>query len=383
MHVHVQVLCTWHYVKHYVHRLLLCNIDAFGRWASSHDWFGEFDFNTTVDNLTNSFSSHMVQAIDRFFPSNMVKRHFSDKHWISPSIKSLIRDRQRAFHSHNTSLWQSLKRKVQYEIAERKKSFYRNNVQHLKSTDCRKWWRMINKMSGKPEKTKSFSLERNGITLNENLATTLNQFYVSVNADIPTLDVYSLPAFLPSSDEIPTVEPHEVCRKLLTIQKSKNGVPNRILKEFAHVLAKPITIIFNASLSSCVMPSMWKEANVTSIPNVQQPESEGDTRPISLTLCISKVLEDFVVRWLIEDIKGKIDPCQFGCLKGTSTTYCSLDMFHTCLSHLDSHSKHIRICFLDFSKAFDRIGYNVLINKLIDLGVRRSLIPWIINFLSG
>ncbi len=53
------------------------------------------------------------------------------------------------------------------------------------------------------------------------------------------------------------------------------------------------------------------------------------------------------------------------------------------LSHLDldSNGKHIRISFLDFSKAFDRIGYNILIEKLLDLGVRRSSIPWIINFL--
>lgn len=33
----------------------------------------------------------------------------------------------------------------------------------------------------------------------------------------------------------------------------------------------------------------------------------------------------------------------------------------------------------DFSKAFDRIGYNVPIEKLLDLGVRTSLIPWIIT----
>ena len=180
----------------------------------------------------------------------------------------------------------------------------------------------------KPSWYEKFAASTNDENLNdENLATTLTQFYLSINADIPTLDVYSLPAFLPSSDEISTVEPYEVCRKLLTIQCHKatgpDGVPNRILKEFAHVLAEPITIIFNASLSSCIVPSMWKEANVTSIPKVQQPESEGDTRPISLTPCISKVFEDFVVRWLIEDIKGKIDPYQFGCLKGTSTTYCS------------------------------------------------------------
>ena len=41
------------------------------------------------------------------------------------------------------------------------------------------------------------------------------------------------------------------------------------------------------------------------------------------------------------------------------------------------------LSFLDFTKSFDRIGHNVLIVKLIDLGVRRSRIVWIINFLSN
>ena len=57
-------------------------------------------------------------------------------------------------------------------------------------------------------------------------------------------------------------------------------------------------------------------------------------------------------------------------------------MMHTWLSYLDSPNKHLRLCFLDFSKAFDRIIHDVLIRKLIDLGVRRCLIPWIISFLS-
>ena len=61
---------------------------------------------------------------------------------------------------------------------------------------------------------------------------------------------------------------------------------------------------------------------------------EGDVRPISSTPCLFKVLEDFTVTWLIDDAKGKIDPDRFGCLKGTSTTYCLLDMIHTWLSYV-------------------------------------------------
>ena len=105
----------------------------------------------------------------------------------------------------------------------------------------------------------------------------------------------------------------KVCQKLLALQPYKatgpDNVPSRFLKDFAHVLADPVTTIFNASLSSSVVPRIWKESNIIPIPKVEQPECEGDTRPISLTSCLSKLLEDFVVSWLIDDVKGKIDPC--------------------------------------------------------------------------
>jgi hypothetical protein len=86
---------------------------------------------------------------------------------------------------------------------------------------------------------------------------------------------------------------------------------------------------------------------------------------------------------MMKNVVNNFDIQQFCCLRGSSTAYCHLDMIHNWLFHLDSPDKHIRLLFLDYTKAFDRIGHNVLISKLIDNGVRRSLIPWIISFLSN
>ena len=90
-----------------------------------------------------------------------------------------------------------------------------------------------------------------------------------------------------------------------------------------------------------------------------------------LTPILSKVLEDFVVSWMIEDVGEHIDSRQYGSLKGSSTTYCLLDLIHNWLSELDNPGCYLRACFLDFSKAFDRIDHTIVIRKLIDLGVCR------------
>ena len=96
--------------------------------------------------------------------------------------------------------------------------------------------------------------------------------------------------------------------------------------------------------------------------------------------CPTKVLEEFVVSWMIKDIGEYIDPNQFGSLKGSSTTFCLLDLIHNWLSEMDNPGCYIRACFLDFSKAFDKIDHIIVIKKFIDLGVRRSITPWICSF---
>ena len=295
---------------------------------------------------------------------------------------------RRCFHSQNIPVWQSLKYKVQQEIKYRKKTYYKSEVKHLRKSNVRRWWKIVNNMAGKPDNCTSFNFKRDGIILEQSeIVNSLNMFYASVNNDVPIFDITELPPFLPAAEPPPKLEPHEVCRKLLSIKAFKSSgpdnIPSRILKEFAYELAEPITKIFNVSLASGSVPKIWKDSDIIPIPKKQQPTCEEETRPISLTSCLCKVLEDFVVSWMITDIGDKIDPRQFGCLKGISTTYCLLDMIETWLSFLDGRGRHLRICFLDFAKAFDRIGHNVAVTKLLDLGVRRSLIPWVINFLSN
>ena len=63
-----------------------------------------------------------------------------------------------------------------------------------------------------------------------------------------------------------TVQPHEVCKKLLAFKPSKahgpDNVPCSIVQEFAYELAEPITTIFKTSLQSGIVPVVWKEYNI-------------------------------------------------------------------------------------------------------------------------
>ena len=91
-----------------------------------------------------------------------------------------------------------------------------------------------------------------------------------------------------------------------------------MLNEFAYEFMHPVSAIFNASISSGIFPAIWKDSYISPISKTPHPNCEGDIRPISLTACLSKVLEDFVVKWLIFDVRDKIDAQEFGSLKGTN-----------------------------------------------------------------
>ena len=161
-----------------------------------------------------------------------------------------------------------------------------------------------------------------------------------------------------------------------------DGILNRVLREFSDELAYPVTELFNRSFEAGLFPESWKQSFISPIPKTRPVQSENDLRPISLTPTLSKIQEDFAVKWLYEDIGKKIDLRQFGSIKGSSTSLCLVDLLHNWLKSLDKPGHYLYACFLDFSKAFDRIDHTILVRKLINLGVRLALISWICSFLS-
>jgi hypothetical protein len=72
-----------------------------------------------------------------------------------------------------------------------------------------------------------------------------------------------------------------------------DNLPNWIFKEYSYPLALPVMKFINASYYKQQLLTLWKKANVSPLPR-KKPVTilEKDLRPISLTLCISKVAEE-------------------------------------------------------------------------------------------
>ena len=101
------------------------------------------------------------------------------------------------------------------------------------------------------------------------------------------------------------------------IKVNKATGPDRIppwaLKACSHLLAAPVTAIFNSSLREGILPKLWKTATVIPLIKKHPPVSiDNDIRPISLTPIIAKVFESLVLKWLDVYVKPQVDDKHYG-----------------------------------------------------------------------
>jgi hypothetical protein len=78
-----------------------------------------------------------------------------------------------------------------------------------------------------------------------------------------------------------------------------------------------------------------------------------ELRPISLTLCISKTVEYFVVKR--PAVMKIIDPNQYGTIP--------MRMIHNWIAGLDGTGSTIRVILFDYKKAFDFIDHKILVRN--------------------
>ena len=157
----------------------------------------------------------------------------------------------------------------------------------------------------------------------------------------------------------------------------------KILKELHHEIAPILTLIFNLSLETGVVPLDWRRADVVPVYKKGSKSKACNYRPISLTCIASKLLEHILVSNIMShfDDNTLLSQYQHG-----------FRSKHSCESQLISFTQEVYdnlengnqtdIIVMDFSKAFDKVDHNKLIYKLAALGVHPITTRWINSFLQ-
>jgi hypothetical protein len=88
--------------------------------------------------------------------------------------------------------------------------------------------------------------------------------------------------------------------------------PPLILKNCASAFARPLSLVFNRSLSTCVFFDRWKLSYVTPIFKKGKRNNVADYRWVAILSAIPKRFELLVYRIMYEDLKNLISVNQHG-----------------------------------------------------------------------
>ena len=341
--------------------------------------------------LVDLLQSYFKAAVESTFPQKKIVISPDDKPWFTETLRQLKRQRQRIYFKQGKSpaYWQikvKFEEIMSLEMIKYKDKVIREVLEGKRGCS----YAGLKKLSMAPGDSSEIGFQlpnhvEQDLSSKESVEV-IADFFAQVSQEYSPLNIQDLPinvrAHLAQDHEAgPVLSIFDVYSHIVKAKKPNSVIPGdlppKLTKLFPEHLAHPATIIFNNITKSRTYPTQWKIENQIPIPKVHPPESEDDLRNIAKTQFLSKVYESFVAGWLLPIIQPFLDPGQCG-MKGFSITHYLIKLLHFTHSILDLKQPHaVLAACVDFSKAFNRVSHNLLVQDLYDMHTP----PWLLNIL--
>ena len=141
------------------------------------------------------------------------------------------------------------------------------------------------------------------------------------------------------------------------------------MKKIQTHICYPLSVLVNQSLSTGIFPAQLKIAKIIPLFKKNDDDDMNNYRPISLLPVFSKIFEKVVQNQLYDYLNNNqlLFESQHSFRKNYSTESTVIELVDYLKMHIDN--KHLPLClFLDLSKAFDTIDFDIMLLKLTTLG---------------
>ena len=267
-----------------------------------------------------------------------------------------------------------------------RKEFEQHISRELKS-NRKAFWRYANsRLKTKPTIEHLDDGSGHLCTDDQTKATLLNHFFSSVFTDEGLATVPVLPPSRGPTIENLTITGEMVKKQLdglkVYCSPGPDGIHPQILKESAEQVARPLSILFQKSLDTGLLPDDWKTGTVVPIKKGSRKEP-GNYRPVSLTAIPCKILEavirDRLMTHLIDEQLLHND--QHGFRPRRSCTSQLLEVLEDWSRSIEC-GESVDALYLDFQKAFDAVPHQRLLSNLESFGITGIRKRWIAHFLQ-
>ena len=177
---------------------------------------------------------------------------------------------------------------------------------------------------------------------------------------------------------------HDILQKLhINTAPGHDGIGNVVLKNLSDTLPKSLSLLIQTCINKATFPSPWKTCKVTPIFKEGNKASVDCYRPMSLMCSVSKVLEKLIFDTIYRHVEDMLTDCQYGFRKKRSTVPQMIVILKVYEMYDSQSIKNLSILYLDFSKAFDKVPHNRLLQKLYDIGIQGKTLDLIKDYLTA
>ena len=355
-----------------------------------------------VNNNFDLFYSTFERLYNECFPikTKIISAKRFQSPWLSSGLINSIKNKNKMFKKFKIGMiseqcYKTYKNRLLNILRMAKKNYYTQLFNNFR-TNSRKLWQAINSLNGKnSSKTKIENLIIHGDVLKNptEISEAFNNYFVNVGSDLErnlpnssTDPLSYLPNRNPSNMPVPLASITDISTAIKSLKSKSCRVDDFspvILKRNCHLIASPLTDLFNQSVLQGKFPTKLKIAKVLPLYKKGSKCDLNNYRPISLLNIFSKVFEKIMKKKLIDFIDSCkiLSPHQYGFQKGINTEDALTQFSKNIYRQLDNSNTVLSI-FIDFSKAFDTVPHNILLRKLEHYGIRGSVHRWFLDYLS-
>lgn len=257
-------------------------------------------------------------------------------------------------------------------------------------------WSIINRERNKQDnRNPEIELNINGVDITDQklVAEQLNNYFTEapikgIAASAPPMTpIHITPLNNNHLSELTATDPNEVS-KIINSFKPKwsaglDEISPKILKHCSEELTQPLTSIINKSFQEGSFPKTLKLAKVYPKHKKGTRSDPTNYRPITLVSTISKVIEKTVLTRLLSYLTNNnlLTEKQHGFIKGKSTTTALISFVEEVINQLENGALVSGI-LLDYSKAFDSLGHDLIISKLEAIGITGKAKKWFHSYIT-